>query len=465
MIINNMNIELTINEIKSLKDNQLSTNHNILEQHSRGEDYYLPKLPDAVFFANTTSDIQEVIKICAKNKTPVTAFGSGTSLEGHVLPSKGGITIDLSNMKKILEVNTDDLDCRVESGVNRILLNDNLKDKGLFFPVDPGASEASIGGMTATNASGTNAVRYGTMKNNVLGLTVVMADGSIINTGGRAKKSSAGYDLTKLFIGSEGTLGIITEIQLKLFGIPESISSAVCHFDTLEGAVNTSIEIVQYGLSVARIELIDEVQMAASIEYSKLKDIEIKPTLFFEFHGTKNSTTEQAQIAEEISKNNGGKSFKWAQKTEERNKLWKARHDAYYAALAISPNKRAISTDVCVPITKLNECILESQKDLIENNIIAPMVGHVGDGNFHLLMLCDPNDKEEMNKLKNINDRLDKRAISFGGTCTGEHGIGLGKKNYLKIEHPSTVYYMQQIKKIFDPKNILNPNKIIDFPN
>ena len=362
-----MNVEASINEIKSLKDNQLVTNKSILEQHSRGEDYYLPKLPDAVFYANSTNDVKDVVEICAKNKTPIIPFGSGTSLEGHILPIKGGISIDLSNMKKILEVNADDLDCRVEAGVNRILLNENIKNNGLFFPIDPGASNASLGGMAATSASGTNAVRYGTMKTNVLGLTVVTADGSIIKTGGRAKKSSSGYDLTKLFIGSEGTLGVITEIQLRLYGIPESISSAVCHFNTLEGSVNTAMEVIQYGLPVARIELIDEVQMKASIKYSKLKNIEAKPTLFFEFHGTKNSTSEQAQIAEEISKNNGGQDFKWAQKTEERNLLWKARHDAYYAALAIAPNKRAMSTDVCVPISKLTECIIESQKDLKES--------------------------------------------------------------------------------------------------
>ena len=459
-----MNIKSTIEEIRSLKDNQIITNKNILKQHSRGEDYFLPKLPDAVFYPNSINDIKDVVKICAKNKTPIIPFGSGTSLEGHILPSKGGISINLSNMKKILEVNPDDLDCRVEAGVNRILLNENLKTHGLFFPVDPGASEASFGGMTATGASGTNAVRYGTMKNNVLGLTVVLADGSIVKTGGRAKKSSAGYDLTKLFIGSEGTLGIITEIQLKLYGIPDSISAAVCHFDTLKGAVETSIQIIQYGLSVARIELIDEVQMEACIKYSKLKNFEIKPTLFFEFHGTKDYTSEQAQIAEEISRNHGGKNFKWAQKTEERSILWKARHDAYYAALAMAPNKRAMSTDVCVPISKLNECIIESQKDLKKNNIIAPLCGHVGDGNFHLIMLCDPNNEKEIQKLKEFNDRLVKRAISLGGTCTGEHGIGLGKKEFLKIEHPTTIHLMQMLKKTFDPQNILNPDKIISFP-
>jgi len=458
-----MNFKKTINEIKSFKDNQILTNKSILEQHSRGEDYYIPKLPDAVFYANTTSDIQEVVKICARNKTPVIPFGSGTSLEGHVLPSKGGISINLSNMKKILQLNPQDLDCRVEAGVSRVLLNENIKDKGLFFPIDPGASEASIGGMAATNASGTNAVRYGTMKTNVLGLTVVMADGSIIKTGGRAKKSSAGYDLTKLLIGSEGTLGIISEIQLKLYGIPESISSAVCHFDTLEGAVRTSMEVIQYGLQVARIELIDEVQMKASIKYSKLQNFKEKPTLFFEFHGTKQSTKEQAIIAEEISQSHGGENFKWAQKTEERNLLWKARHDAYYAALSIAPNKRAMSTDVCVPISKLAECILESQNDLASNNVVAPMVGHVGDGNFHLIMLGDPNNSKEMEKLKQINDRLVKRAIHMGGTCSGEHGIGLGKKDYLKIEHPTLIPLMQNVKKTFDPNNILNPDKIVDF--
>ena len=386
-------------------------------------------------------------------------------MEGHILPINGGISIDLSNMKKILEVNQNDLDCRVEAGVSRVILNEHIKNDGLFFPIDPGASEASLGGMTATGASGTNAVRYGTMKTNVLGLTIVTANGKIIRTGGRAKKSSAGYDLTKLFIGSEGTLGIITEIQLRLYGIPEYISSAVCHFDTLEGAVRTSMEIIQYGLPVARIELIDEVQMKASIKYSKLQNIEPKPTLFIEFHGTKQSTEEQAKIAEEISNNYSGQNFKWAQKTEERNLLWKARHDAYYAALSIAPNKRAMSTDVCVPISKLVECILESQKDLKENNIVAPLVGHVGDGNFHLIMLCDPNDKNEMAKLKKINDKLVKRAISMGGTCTGEHGIGLGKKEYLKLEQPTNISLMQSIKKTFDPYNILNPGKIVDFPN
>ncbi len=460
-----MNIELTINEIKSLKNNQLSTNHNILEQHSRGEDYFIPKPPDAVFYPESNQDIIDVVKICYKNKTPLIPFGSGTSLEGHVLPINGGISIDISNMKKILEINSEDLDCRVQAGVSRVLLNDYIKDTGLFFPIDPGASEASIGGMTATNASGTNAVRYGTMKTNVLGLTVIMADGSLINTGGRAKKSSAGYDLTKLFIGSEGTLGIISEIQLKLFGIPESISSAICQFENLKDATKAAMDIIQYGIPIARIELLDEVQMEASIRYSKLISINPKPTLFFEFHGTENSTKEQAQITEEISKNNNGDNFKWAHKVEERNKLWKARHDAYYAALSISPNKRAMSTDVCVPISKLGECILESQKDLINNNVIAPMVGHVGDGNFHILLLGDPKNKEEMKLLKDINDRLVNRALKLGGTCTGEHGIGMGKKDYLKIEHPTNINLMKKIKNSFDPNNILNPNKIIDLEN
>ncbi|MBG76739.1 MAG: putative FAD-linked oxidoreductase [Alphaproteobacteria bacterium MarineAlpha5_Bin12] len=457
-----MSVKDTISEIKALKDNQIITNKNVLEQHSRGEDYFLPKLPDAVFYANSTNDVSDVIKICAKNKTPVVPFGSGTSLEGHVSPDQGGISINLTNMNKIIETNEKDLDCRVQAGVSRILLNDNIKNLGLFFPVDPGAREATLGGMTATNASGTNAVKYGTMKNNVLGLTVVTPDGKIIHTGGRTKKSSAGYDLTKLFIGSEGTLGIITEIQLRLYGIPEFISSAICHFDTLEGAVKSSMEIIQYGIPVARIELLDEVQMKASKAYSKLSEVEIKPTLFFEFHGTKESTEEQSKISEAICTNYNGHSFKWAHKTEDRNRLWKARHDAYYAALSISPNKRAMSTDVCVPLSKLADCIIESKLDLEKNNIIAPMVGHVGDGNFHLLMLCDPNNNEEMKKFKKTNDRLVKRAISMGGTCTGEHGIGLGKKEYLKLEHPTNIELMKKIKNIFDPNNIMNPNKIID---
>lgn len=458
-----MNIELTINEIKSLKNNQLSTNRNILEQHSRGEDYFIPKLPDAVFYPKSNQDIIDVVKICNKNKTPIIPFGSGTSLEGHVLPINGGITIDLRKMNNLIKINSQDLDCRVEAGITRKELENELKSLGLFFPIDPGASEATIGGMVATNASGTTSVKYGNMKNNVLSLSFINHEGVLINTGTRAKKSSAGYDLTRLMIGSEGTLGIITEIQLRIYGIPEYITSAICQYKNLSEAVKSAIEIIQSGIPIARIELLDDVQMHASIKYSKLKNLKPMTTLFFEFHGTKNSNEEQAIRVKDISNENNGENFNWANKMEDRNLLWKARHDAYYAALSIKPNMYSMTTDVCVPISNLTKCIIETKKEIKEKNIIAPLVGHVGDGNFHLLILCNRNDKEHFKKVQEFNENLINRALKYEGTCTGEHGVGIGKKNYLMKEHGESLSMMKIIKKNFDPKNIFNPGKILNL--
>jgi D-lactate dehydrogenase (cytochrome) len=363
-------------------------------------------------------------------------------------------------MNQVLEVNENDLDCRVQAGVTRKQLNQHLRNSGLFFPIDPGA-DASLGGMTATRASGTNAVRYGTMRENVLGLTVVTADGRIIRTGTRARKSAAGYDLTRLFVGSEGTLGIITEIQLRLYGVPEAISAAVCAFDTLEGAVNTTISTIQMGIPVARIELLDEVQVGAINSYSNF-DYELKPTLFFEFHGTEAWVKEQAEMVKEISSEEGGSDFQWETREQERKKLWEARHDAYYANLALRPGSKGWATDVCVPISRLAECILETRHDIDEHGLLAPLVGHVGDGNFHLLFLIDPQKEEEELKLyEPLNDRLVERALRMGGTCTGEHGIGSGKLKYMEAEHGDSLELMRQIKQAFDPHNLMNPGKVI----
>jgi D-lactate dehydrogenase (cytochrome) len=363
-------------------------------------------------------------------------------------------------MNKVLEVNENDLDCRVQAGVTRKQLNQHLRNSGLFFPIDPGA-DASLGGMTATRASGTNAVRYGTMRENVLGLTVVTADGRIIRTGTRARKSSAGYDLTRLFVGSEGTLGIITEIQLRLYGVPEAISAAVCSFETMEGAVNTTISTIQMGIPVARIELLDEVQVDAINRYSDF-DYALKPTLFFEFHGTEAWVQEQAEMVKEISTEEGGSDFQWSTQEQEKQKLWEARHNAYYAGLALRPGSKGWATDVCVPISRLADCILETRSDIEESKLTVPLVGHVGDGNFHLLFLIDPeNEEEELKLYQPLNDRLVERALRMGGTCTGEHGIGSGKIKYMEAEHGDSLDLMRQIKQAFDPDNLMNPGKML----
>ena len=448
-----------IGELRRLLGERLSTARAVREHHGKDASYHAMEMPDAVAFAASTEEVAEIVRACAQHKRPVIAFGTGTSLEGQVQAAHGGICIDLSGMNKILEVNEADLDCRVQAGVTRKTLNNHLRDTGLFFPIDPGA-DASLGGMAATSASGTNAVRYGTMRQNVMGLTMVLADGRVIKTGGRARKSSAGYDLTRLFVGSEGTLGIITEVQLRLYGIPESIAAAVCSFETLAGAVDTVILTIQSGIPVARIELLDELQMKAINDYAKL-DYPVKPTLFFEFHGTEAGAREQAETVGEIAAEYGGTGFRWATRQEDRTKLWQARHDAYFANLALRPGAKGWATDVCVPISRLAECILETRKDIDAAGVLAPIVGHVGDGNFHLTFLIDPEDAEEMARAEGVNERMVMRALAMGGTCTGEHGVGTGKMRFLQAEHGEALSVMRQIKQALDPDNIMNPGKIL----
>jgi len=449
-----------IEELRDVIGDRVSTSASVREHHGNGEDYFTAVPPDAVCFARSTEEVSALVKICARHGTPIIAYGTGTSLEGHVVALHGGICIDLSEMNDVLEVNEADLDCRVQAGVTRKQLNEYLRATGLFFPIDPGA-DASLGGMAATRASGTNAVRYGTMRENALGLTVVLADGRVIRTGGRARKSAAGYDLTRVFVGSEGTLGIITEVQLRLYGIPEAMSAAVCQYETVDDAVNTVILTIQSGIPVARIELLDDIQMGACIEYSKLDKYESKPTLLYEFHGTEASVAEQAELVGAISDEFGGSEFQWATKTEERNHLWQARHDAYFAALALAPGKKGIATDACVPISNLAKCIADTQRDIEETGVLAPIVGHVGDGNFHLVLLIDTDSEDELKEAKALIERLNHRAIAMGGTCTGEHGIGMGKLDFLTTEHGDAVSVMRSIKNALDPDNIMNPGKML----
>ncbi|MCH1520684.1 MAG: FAD-binding protein [SAR324 cluster bacterium] len=449
-----------LQELQKLLGERLSMSNSLREQHGRDESFHASAPPEAVAFVENNEEVAEIVRICAQHQKPIIPFGTGTSLEGHVAALHGGVCLDVSGMNKVLEVNENDLDCRVQAGVTRKELNQHLRNSGLFFPIDPGA-DASLGGMTATRASGTNAVRYGTMRENVLGLTVVTADGRIIRTGTRARKSSAGYDLTRLFVGSEGTLGIITEIQLRLYGVPEAISAAVCSFETMEGAVNTTISTIQMGIPVARIELLDEVQVDAINRYSDF-DYALKPTLFFEFHGTEAWVKEQSEMVKEISTEEGGSDFQWSTQEQEKQKLWEARHNAYYAGLALRPGSKGWATDVCVPISRLADCILETRSDIEESKLTVPLVGHVGDGNFHLLFLIDPeNEEEELKLYQPLNDRLIERALRMGGTCTGEHGIGSGKIKYMKAEHGDSLDLMRQIKQAFDPDNLMNPGKML----
>ena len=449
-----------LQELQKLLGERLSLSESVREQHGRDESFHASAPPEAVAFAESNEEVAEIVRICVKHKKPIIPFGTGTSLEGHVAALHGGICLEVSGMNQVLEVNDNDLDCRVQAGVTRKQLNQHLRNSGLFFPIDPGA-DASLGGMTATRASGTNAVRYGTMRENVLGLTVVTADGRIIRTGTRARKSSAGYDLTRLFVGSEGTLGIITEVQLRLYGVPEAISAAVCSFETMEGAVNTTISTIQMGIPVARIELLDEVQVDAINRFADF-DYALKPTLFFEFHGTEAWVQEQAEMVKEISTDEGGSDFQWSTREQERQKLWEARHNAYYAALALRPGSKGWPTDVCVPISRLADCILETRRDIEESGLTVPLVGHVGDGNFHLLFLIDPeNEEEELQRYQPLNDRLVERALRMGGTCTGEHGIGSGKIKYMEAEHGDSLDLMRQIKQAFDPDNLMNPGKML----
>jgi D-lactate dehydrogenase (cytochrome) len=440
-------------------DDRLSTSAAVCDRHGKDESYHQPHAPDAVAFVQSTDEVVEVVKLCAQYKTPIIPFGTGTSLEGHVAALKGGVCIDLSQMNRILRVGAEDLDVTVEAGVTRKQLNEYLRDTGLFFPVDPGA-DASLGGMASTRASGTNAVRYGTMRENVLALTVVLPDGKVIHTSRRPRKSAAGYDLTRLFVGSEGTLGVITEVTVRLYGIPEAISAAVCAFPTIDAAVNTVILIIQSGIPVARIELLDEPQMEAINKYSKL-DHKIAPTLFFEFHGTAAGVAEQVELVKDIAAEHGGDDFRWATSQEERSKLWQARHDAYYAALALRPGSKGWATDVCVPISRLAECIAETKIDLAQSSIPSALAGHVGDGNFHLIFMIDPNRPEEIAEASRLNDRMVTRALAMDGTCTGEHGIGYGKMDFLFAEHGDAVNVMASIKRAIDPENLMNPGKII----
>lgn len=438
---------------------RVSTAPAVCEHHGRDESYHPAMPPDAVVFCRTTDEVAAVVTACAARRVPVIPYGTGTSLEGHVAALEGGVCIDLSGMDKILRLDPEAMDVTVEAGVRRKQLNAYLRDTGLFFPVDPGA-DASIGGMTATRASGTNAVRYGTMRDAVMALTVVMADGSILKTGGRARKSSAGYDLTRLLVGSEGTLGVITEITLRLHGIPEVISSAVCPFPDLESAVNTVILAIQTGIPVARMEVLDEVLMAAVNAYSDL-DYAVSPTLFFEFHGSEAGAADQIEQVRAIAAEFGGTGFRWASRQEDRNRLWQARHDAYYATLALKPGAKGIATDVCVPISALAENILAVQEELRRSDLTAAILGHVGDGNFHVVLAVDPDDEVEMARARGLNDRMVARAIEAGGTCTGEHGIGLGKIAFLEREQGAGVDVMRAVKQALDPLNIMNPGKIL----
>jgi D-lactate dehydrogenase (cytochrome) len=435
--------------------NRFSRSHALREQHANTLTWLKLEPPDAVLFAESTAEVSEVLKLCAEARVPIIPFGTGTSLEGHVNAPHGGLSLDLSRMNRIIAVHEGDLDCVVEPGVTRKALNDHLRDVGLFFPVDPGA-DASLGGMAATRASGTNAVRYGTMRDAVLGLEAVLADGSIITTGGRARKSSAGYDLTRLLVGSEGTLGIITSLTLKLHGIPETILSAVCPFGSIKGACNTTIAALQMGLPLARIELADEVQVRACNAYSRLTLPET-PTLFVEFQGTPASAHEQVEAFAEIALSEGGGELIWAERPEDRSKLWQARHDAYWAARALRPGAELLTTDVCVPISALAACVVETRADVDRFRLIAPIVGHVGDGNFHVMPLIVP---EERATAREFVDRLIERALKFEGTCSGEHGVGEGKITYLAAEQGLGVGVMIAIKKTLDPLNILNPGKI-----
>jgi len=450
--------EQALSELAALLGERVTTSLPVREAHGRDESWHPVVAPDAVAFAQSTDEVSEIVRICARHGLPVIPFGTGTSLEGHISAPHGGLSLDLSQMNRILEVNVADLDVHLEAGVTRKALNVHLRDQGLFFPIDPGA-DASLGGMAATRASGTNAVRYGTMRENVLNVTAVMADGRIVRTARRARKSSAGYDLTRLLVGSEGTLGIITELTLRLYGIREAISSGVVSFPTFAGAIDAVIETIQTGIPMARIEFLDEVQVAACNAYSKL-DLPETPLLLVEFHGSEASVAEQSERFGEIVAEHGGGDFQWATLAEDRTKLWEARHNALYASLALKPGKRGLITDVCVPISNLAEAVRGTKEDLAKSSIVAPMVGHVGDGNFHLIMLVDPDKPEELAEAQRIHDRMVLRALSLDGTCTGEHGIGEGKIQFLAAEHGEGIAVMRAIKRALDPKNILNPGKM-----
>ncbi len=446
--------------LKERFHNRFSDTASIREQHGHTTTWRANQAPDAVVFVQSEDEVIDVVRICAEHRLPIVPFGAGTSLEGQVNAPRGGVSLDMQGMDKIVAVSAEDLDCTVQPGVTRCRLNEHLRDTGLFFPIDPGA-DASLGGMVATRASGTNAVRYGTMKDNVLGLRVVMANGEVLTTARRARKTAAGYDLTRLMVGSEGTLGIITEVTLKLYGIPAAIAGGVCPFADIEGACNAVILAIQSGIPVARIELLDALQVKACNAYSKLA-LEERPTLFVEFHGTDASVAEQAEQFGEIAADLGGGAFQWARETEKRSALWQARHDAYWAALQLRPGASGVATDVCVPISRLADCLIETLADIEAARLLAPIVGHVGDGNFHVLPLIDIGNAEEVAAVERFLERLTERALAMDGTCTGEHGVGQGKTKYLERELGApALATMAAIKTALDPQNILNPGKIL----
>jgi D-lactate dehydrogenase (cytochrome) len=449
-----------IEELRAVPGANLSTAAAVRDHHSRGESHHPAALPHAVVFPDTTDDVQAVVRACGKHRCPIVPFGAGSSLEGHVNPIHGGVSIDLTKMNRVLRVSADDLDATVQAGVTRKQFEKHLRPTGLVFHLDPGA-DATLGGMAATRASGTTAVRYGTMRDAVLGLTVVLADGRVITTGSRARKSSSGYDLTKLFVGSEGTLGVITELTVKLHGRPEAVAAATCHFESIESAVRTVITTIQLGIPVARIELLDEVQVGAVNRFSKLS-YPVFPTLFFEFHGlSERDVTEQAEAVGEIAAENGGVAFARAVTPEARALLWQARHDAYYAALAMRPGCRGWTTDACVPISRLADCIVETKADIATSHLEAALVGHVGDGNFHMIFPVNPDNPADIDEAERLSDRLVERALSMGGTCSGEHGVGIGKMKFLAREHGEGLEVMRAIKQTLDPLGIMNPGKML----
>ena len=454
-----MSIESAITELKEQLGDQVSQNASVLDLHGQNEAYFPVTPPDAVVFPRSTEEVSQIVKICAAHDCPIVAYGTGTSLEGHQLAVRGGISLDMSQMNRVLTVHAEDMDAVVQPGVTREQLNEELRATGLFFPVDPGAN-ASIGGMTATRASGTTAVRYGTMRENVLALEVVLADGRIIRTGTRARKSSAGYDLTKLFVGSEGTLGIITEITVKLQGQPEAISAAACSFPDIESAVNTVIATIQMGIPMARIEFVDEM-MARGFNLSANANLPELPHLFVEFHGSENGVKEQAEVFGEIVHDMGGSDFKWSAKPEDRAALWKMRHNAYYAQKAHRPSARVLNTDVCVPISRLAEAVTMARAEVTRLGLTASMVGHTGDGNFHVGISVDHEDADEMTRVREFAHHLNQFALKLDGTVTGEHGVGLGKMKYMAEEHGEALSVMVDIKRTLDPKNIMNPGKML----
>ncbi len=446
-------------DLQQVLGERVTTSRGVREHHGKDESYYPYAAPDAVVFPRSTEEVRDIVDVCRRYHTPMIPYGVGTSLEGHILANAGGVCIDMSQMNKVLAVHTEDLDAVVQAGVTRKQLNEEIRHAGLMFPVDPGA-DATIGGMAATRASGTNAVRYGTMRENVLSLTVVTADGRIIKTSRRPRKSAAGYDLTRLFVGSEGTLGIITEVTVRLYAVPDAMSAAVCSFRDMKGAVDTVIQTLQHGIPIARSEALCGLTMKAINAYNKTAYKE-QPTLWIEFHGTEAGVAEQAGLVQAIATENGGEGFEWATRPEDRNRLWSARHQAYFAGLQLRPGARAVSTDVCVPISRLTECIVETTRDIERASMPIPLFGHVGDGNFHCMVLIRPDSDADLDEAKAFNERLVDRALSMEGTCTGEHGIGAGKIKSLKKELGDAVDLMVAIKRTFDPDNLMNPGKVV----